>query len=158
MGVASRANGIPVLVPVVTNQKQIDDVLSRSVYQISYSFDRPPVLDSTSPRWNQEQFNTMRQLEAGYGKFDFRATRGNQLSSYVKDWVREALNLPGVEKIRVRLTDETDPIELFSAPLKDSILVSQLGRYPSASDVFSELEKAYERNRAALSTDSSQSP
>lgn len=61
-----------------------------------------------------------------------------------------------MEKIRVRLTDEADPIELFAAPLKDKIVVEQRGRYPTAADVFSELERAYDRNLGALSVDGTQ--
>lgn len=154
----SRLLGEVVLVPPITNEGKIEEILSRSIYEVSYSFDRPPVLDGRAPKWNQNQFDTMKQIDAGYAKFDFRAGRGGQLSSKVKAMVRQGLRLQGVEKIRVRLTDEADPIELFAAPLKDKILVEQFGRYPKAADVFSELEEAYERNRAALATDGTANP
>ncbi len=52
----------------------------------------------------------------------------------------------GVNKIRIRLTDESEPVELFMAPLKDTISVELIGRYPRETDVFQELEQAYERN------------
>lgn len=146
----SRLHGEPVLAPAITNAGRIDEILNRSIYEVSYSFDRPPSLDARSPRWNQEQFNTMKHINAGHAKFAFRAERGGQLSTAVKVMVRKALGLTGVEKIRVRLTDDADPIELFVAPLKDKIEVEQVGKYPSASTVFSELEQAYERNRAAF--------
>ncbi len=149
----SRVHGEPVLVPPISNEGKIEEILGRSIYEVSYSFDRPLSLDARSPKWNQAQFNTMKQIDAGYAKFDFRAERGGQLSGKVKAMVRQALRLSGVEKIRVRLTDESDPIELFAAPLKDKIQVEQMGRYPKAADVFSELEDAYERNRAALATE-----
>ena len=142
-----------VLVPPLTNEGTIEQILSRSIYEISYSFDRPPQMDARAPKWSQDQFNTMKQIDAGHGKFEFRADRGDHLSAKVKAMARQALGLPGVEKVRIRLTDESDPIELFAAPLKDKILVEQLGRYPSAADVFTELEDAYERNRAALASD-----
>lgn len=152
----SQLHGEPVLVPTISNEGRIEEILNRSIYEVSYSFNRPPSLDARSPKWNQHQFNTMKQIDAGYAKFDFRAERGGQLSSGVKAMVQQALRLSGVEKIRVRLTDEADPIELFAAPLKDKIHVEQFGRYPKAADVFSELEDAYERNRAALAADSVQ--
>ena len=55
--------------------------------------------------------------------------------------------------VRVRLTDDADPIDLFSAPLRDRITVQQQGRYPAAADVFRELESAYERNRSAIANE-----
>ena len=67
--------------------------------------------------------------------------------------IRRALGLSGVEKVRVRLTDDADPIDLFSAPLRDRITVQQQGRYPAAADVFRELESAYERNRSAIANE-----
>ena len=146
----SQLHGEPVLVPIITNEGRIEEILNRSIYEVSYSFDRPPSLDARSPKWNQDQFSAMKQIDAGYAKFDFRAERGGRLSGKVKAMVRQALRLSGVEKIRVRLTDESDPIELFAAPLKDKIHVEHMGRYPRAADVFSELEDAYERNRTAL--------
>lgn len=142
--------GEPVLVPVISNTGRIEEILSRSIYEVSWSFDRPQSLDGAAPRWNQAQFDTMKQMDAGHAKFDFRAQRGGQLSAAVKDMVRQALGLPGVEKIRVRLTDESDPIELFAAPLKDKIEVMQSGRYPAAADVFTALEEAYDRHRSYL--------
>ena len=146
----SRLQDQPVLVPPISNTAKIEEVLGRNIYEISYSFDRPPTLDKSLPKWSQQQFNTMKQMDAGFAKFDFRADRGGQLSAVVKQMIRQALDQPGVEKIRVRLTDDSDPIELFAAPLKDKIEVQQLGRYPAAADVFSNLEEAFERNRAAL--------
>ena len=67
--------------------------------------------------------------------------------------IRRALGLSGVEKVRVRLTDDADPIDLFSAPLRDRITVQQQGRYPAAADVFRELECAYDRNRSAIANE-----
>ena len=153
----SRLLDEPVLVPPITNEGRIEEILSRSIYEVSYSFDRPPSIDSRAPKWSQNQFDTMKRIDAGYAKFDFRAERGGQLSTRVKAMVRQALNLSGFEKIRVRLTDESDPIELFAAPLKDKIFVEQLGKYPRASDVFNELEDAYDRNRSALAAHSTSS-
>lgn len=149
----SRLQEEPVLVPPIANTAKIEEVLGRNIYEISYSFDRPPSLDKTSPTWSQQQFNTMKQIDAGFAKFDFRADRGGQLSAEVKKMIRQALGMTGVEKIRVRLTDESDPVELFAAPLKDKIEVQQQGRYPAAADVFSNLEEAFERNRAVLTVD-----
>lgn len=142
-----------VLVPPITNEGKIEEILSRSIYEISYSFDRPPSLAPGSPKWNKRQFEVMKQIDAGFAKFDFRAERGGQLSATVKAMVREALGQRGIEKIRIRLTDESDPIELFAAPLKDKIVVEQIGRYPEAADIFTGLEQAYDRNKSVLARD-----
>lgn len=145
--------GTPALVSVVMNTGQLEEVLNRSVYEISYGYDKPPTLDSRTPKWNQGQFDLMKQIDAGHGKFEFRADRGKSLSAKAKAMIRQALRLNGVEKVRVRLTDHADPIELFSAPLKDRITVQRLGMYPAAADVFQELEAAYDRNRAAIASE-----
>lgn len=142
--------GEPVLAPVVSNTGRIEEILARNIYEVSWTFDRPPSVDSGTPKWNQAEFDTMKQIDAGHAKFDFRAHRGGQLSPAVKTMVREALGLSGIEKIRVRLTDESDPIELFAAPLKDKIEVMQSGRYPTAAHVFSALEQSYDRQRSHL--------
>jgi len=145
------------LVPVVMNTGQIDEVLNRRVYEISYGYDRPPTRDKLSPIWNQREFDTMKHINAGHGKFEFRANRGDSLGNEVKAMIREALYLNGVKKVRVRLTDDADPIELFSAPLKDKIEVPMWGMYPVTADVFQELETAYHRNRSAIATENAQS-
>ncbi|CAM5787538.1 DUF6731 family protein [Ottowia pentelensis] len=146
----SHLTGVLVQAPPIMNTGQIEEVLNHRVYEISYGYDRPPALDAGAPRWNQQQFDKMRALDAGHAKFEFRAQRKGQLTERAKEMVREAIGLTGVRKVRVRLTDHDDPIELFAAPLKDKISVEVLGRYPAASDVFAELEDAYDRNRSHI--------
>ncbi len=76
-----------------------------------------------------------------------RAPRGGQLASGARRVVRQLLNAAGVEKVRVRLTDDMNPIELFMAPLRDEISVRLASAYPSPDDVFTALEEAYARQR-----------
>jgi hypothetical protein len=45
------------------------------------------------------------------------------------------------------LTEDKELVELFMAPLKDSIRVEMFGRYPAASSVYQELEAAFDRQR-----------
>ena len=73
--------------------------------------------------------------------------RKGGLAEAAKQMVRQLLNANGAEKIRVRLTDDSEPIDLFMAPLKGRIQVQMMGRYPAANDVFQALEGAYDLNR-----------
>lgn len=143
----SLASEAVVLVPVLMNTAELEDALRHRIYEISYGYDRPPVMDANAPAWNQRQFDKMKAMEAGHAKFLFRAARKGQLAEGAKDMVRDAFGLNGIKKIRVRLTDESDPIDLFAAPLKHKISVEVLGRYPAAKEVFAELENAYDHNR-----------
>ena len=75
---------------------------------------------------------------------------GSLRGSRAKSMVQQMLSTFGVEKLRVRLTDESDPIELFMAPLRDSIRVELRGRYAVAARVYEELAAAYDRHAGAL--------
>lgn len=135
-----------VLFPQIMNNDQLDRVMAGQIYELDFSYDRPPQLDLDAPRWNQDTFDIMANINAAHAKFMMRAPNRRQgLAQAAKQMIIQALRLRGPRKIRVFLTDESEPIELFMAPLKDTIRVEMLGRYPEASRVFEELEAAYDR-------------
>ena len=92
----------------------------------------------------------MSDIHAAHAKFLFRAPRSSSLTQQAKKMVKGLLGANGVEKIKVRLTDESEPIELFMAPLKDKITVQLNGSYPSSKEVFQELETSYQRKKGLI--------
>lgn len=135
------------VLPQVMNDAELDRVLQGQLYEVDFAYDRPPNAPTDAPVWNQNAFDMMANVAAAHAKFTLRAPRGGSLSRMARNMVRQLLQVPGAEKIRVRLTDETDAIELFMAPLKDRINVMMLGRYPVSGSVFEELEVAYQRQQ-----------
>ena len=89
----------------------------------------------------------MSGVDAAHAKFTLRAPRGGSLADRTKQMVREMIPALGVSKVRVKLTEDKELIELFMAPLKDEIRVEMIGRYPIPLDVFEALEQAYDRCR-----------
>lgn len=143
----SRCLDTMVSLPQAMNDAELDRVLNGQLYEIDFAYARPTSAPNNAPRWNQDAFDMMASVDAAHAKFVLRAPRRGSLSRLARNMVRELLRAPGAEKIRVRLTDETEPVELFMAPLKDRISVMMSGRYAIAESVFQELEACFERNR-----------
>lgn len=141
-----------VTLPLVMNEAELQRMLDGKVYEVDFVFDRPQQLASSTPQWTQQAFNMMAGADAAHAKFSFRAARAGWLSNPLKRTLQEMMSITGIGKLKVRLTDDTDPIELFLAPLRDTIHVPLLGRYPSEADVFTGLEEAYTRNFSSIPT------
>ncbi len=92
----------------------------------------------------------MSGVDAAHAKFTLRAPRGGSLADRTKQMVREMIPALGVSKVRVKLTEDKELIELFMAPLKDEIRVEMIGRYPIPLHVFEALEQAYDRCRGDI--------
>jgi hypothetical protein len=131
----------------VMNTAELQRVLDGSVYELSFAYARPPNLPADAPAWNQHSFDMMANVHAAQAKFLLRAPRNASLAETSKRMIRQMLGSTGIEKVRVRLSDETDPVELFMAPLRDTIRVQLVGRYPVPADVYQALEEVYERHR-----------
>ncbi len=134
----------------VMNDAELDRVMAGQLYEVDFAYDRPPVLAGNSPRWNQDAFDMMARVDAAHAKFTLRAPRRGGLAEGAKNMVRQLMQVPGTAKVRVRLTDESEPIEMFMAPLKDTIRLQLFGRYPIKAEVFAELEDAFARNRREI--------
>lgn len=133
--------------PQVMNDADIQRVLDGQLYEITFGYARPEHLVAGAPSWNQHAFDMMSNVHAAQAKFMLRAPRGGGLAQTAKKMVRQMVNSVGVEKIRIRLTDESDLIELFMAPLHDTVVVEMVGRYPVAQAIYPMLEEAYGRQR-----------
>lgn len=142
--------GTIININIAMNDADIQNILSRNVYELSFSFARPDSLYQGSPRWKKQSFDMMKDADAAHGNFKFRAARGGNLASGIMSTIKSMLGDGGAEKIRVRLTDDADPIELFLAPIKDKISVELKDGYPSSKDVYAELESAYDRRKSLI--------
>ena len=141
----SQLTGAMVTLPMIVDTARLEAMMAGNVYEFEIAYDRPP-MDAHQPRWDQAAFNLMNDAHAAHARFRFRADRGASLAQAVKNVARRVVGDVGV-KVKVRLTDETDLVELTMAPLRDRIRVELFGAYPRAHDVFQELEAAYDRQR-----------
>lgn len=124
-----------VVLPLVMNEAELQRMLDGQVYEVDFVFDRPQQLTNNTPQWTQQAFNMMASADAAHAKFSFRAARAGWLSNPLKRTLQTMMSMTGIGKLKVRLTDDTDPIDLFLAPLRDTIRVPLLGRYPNEADV-----------------------
>lgn len=138
------------LAPIM-NEAELQRVLDGNLYEIDFAYARPHAIAGNAPVWNQDAFNMMNRVDAAHAKFTLRAPRsGSLLGRSAKSMVQQLIGTMGAEKIRVRLTDESEFIDLFMAPLRDSIRVELRGRYAVAAMVHEELSAAYDRHAGAL--------
>lgn len=142
----SRLFNVMVTLPPVINTSRLEQIMSGQIYELDFAYDRPPRIESNAPQWNKNSFNMMASVGAAHAKFNLRAPRSGHLGEAAKTMVHQLMTgTLGARKIKVRLTDETDLVELIMAPLRDTIRVELLGRYPAPARVFQELEQAYDR-------------
>jgi hypothetical protein len=139
-----------VVLPHVMNDAELEEKLNGPLYELDFVYDRPHTIAGQAPRWNQNAFDMMANIEAAHAKFTLRAPRNGSLAERTKQMVRQMLQTPGTGKVRIKLTEDKELIELFMAPLKDAIRVEMFGRYPRAKQVFEELESAFDRQRASI--------
>lgn len=146
----SATAGEAVTLPYIQDSDKLEDVLRKPIYEIEFDYARPPGErpPSGSPSWDQAQFDAMAHLDAAKAKFMVRAPRSGRLSAdRAKEFLLGLVGRPGTGKVRIRLTGEENPVDLFLSPVRDKIEVELLGSYPDAAEVFSGLEKAHDRQR-----------
>lgn len=136
--------------PQVMNDADIQRVLDGQLYEVTFGYARPQHLEANSPTWNHNAFDMMNNVHAAQAKFMLRAPRGGGLAEAAKRMVRQLVASVGVEKVRVRLTDESNPVELFMAPLRDTVEVNLVGRYPVPQEIYQALEEAHDRQEPSI--------
>lgn len=136
-----------VTVNQVMNEAQLDRILSREIHEISFKYAKPKSRPTDSPPWTQHEFDKMNSIGASEAVMQLRAPRRRSLGANAGAWVRAALGVDAIERVKVKLTDESDPIELFTAPLKSHITVKMKGRYPVVQSVYEGLESSYDEHK-----------
>jgi hypothetical protein len=131
----------------------LNEVLNGDVYELEFAFARPAAATAAgnAPIWTQRAMQILNDVHAAKANFTLKADRYGHLADNAKRWVRQMLNEPGlVKKVKVRLTDETQLLDVAVSLLRDQINVELFGMYPRAQDVLAELELAYDRNRERI--------
>lgn len=139
--------------PHYTNQARMQAIMNGDLYELSFTYNRPPHVEGQRPRWNQGVLDTMADTHAAIGKFTLRAARNHSMGADARRVVQQLIGAGGVSKVKVRLTDESDLIDIVMAPVTDRIRVELFPRYPRAASVFQELEEAYDRQRHLIEPD-----
>jgi len=146
----SKAAGEMITLPYIQDIDKLEDALRKPIYEIEFDYARPPGEQPSAgpPVWDQAQFDAMAHLDAAKARFMVRAPRRGRLSAErAKQYLLGLLGRPGTDKVRIRLTGEENPIDLFLSPVHDKIELELVGSYPDAGDVFVGLENAYDRQR-----------
>ncbi|MDP3822872.1 MAG: hypothetical protein Q8R33_15480 [Burkholderiales bacterium] len=131
--------------PYIVDTAVLQEVLQRSIHELQFTYSRPLQPEAAAPSWRQGAFDLLRSVHGAVGKFVVRGERSSPLGGGIRQMVRQLVQSNDVNRIRVKLTDEADMIDLFISPIKDRIEVPMDGRYPVATSVFEELEDAYVR-------------
>jgi len=145
--------GLYVQITYFNDRAELERVLNGDVRSVEFSWARSAADDALlehNPRWNQSDLEMINSVHAAKAKVRLAGTRRHPLDDRVKELVRDLLGREATRKVTVKLTDETNPIELFQAPVKDTINVRLVGRYPVAREVFEGLEEAFGRQRRHL--------
>jgi hypothetical protein len=149
----SQIFGGAVTLPQIQNQAELEKVLNGQLYEVEFDYARTPSLPlGGDVEWSQHAMDMMAPIDAARARFMLRAPRGGSLTARAGQFVREMLGTAGTEKIRVRISAEDDPIDLFMAPLRDTIELSIVDGYPQRAEALAELEAAYDRNRKFIGT------
>lgn len=146
----SELTGDLVALPQIMNEEELARIMNGDLKEIQFSYARPAAVQERSPGWSHHAFDMMESIGSATAKFMLRAPRAGALAQRAKAAVRELVRGNGVDKVRVYMTDDTEPIDLFMAPLKGSMRVELLGRYPIAAQVYTGLENAYDQHRGSI--------
>ncbi len=142
--------GVFVDITLVQNNDRLARVMQGQVYEIDIAFARPGANPEGIDPWSQVAFDMMRDTRAAHARFNLRSPRGGSMSEGVKRYIRDLAYGATVKKLKIRLTEETDLVDVVMSPMKDRIRVEMDGRYPVQRQVYEELEEAYARNRDNL--------
>ena len=144
----SQIFGGAVTLPQIQNQAELEKVLNGQLYEVEFCYARTLSMPlGGEVEWSQHAMDMMAPIDAAKARFTLRAPRGGSLTARAGQLAREMLGIAGTEKVRVRISAEDDPIDLFMAPLRDNIELSIVDGYPQRVEALAELEAAYDRNR-----------
>lgn len=142
----SEVIGEAVLLPCRMNAPELDRVLRKEIKEIEFWYQRLGEPDTGAPEWSNRALRMLSSVGAGKAKFILQADRGERLAQVAKQYLMQMIQGTEFSKVKVKLTDEVDPIELFMAPVRDSLTCELIGRYPLPDDVFRGLFEAFNRH------------
>jgi hypothetical protein len=136
-------NGIYVDFPPIIDALRLQEILDSGIREINFTYSRAAGDADNGPRWTQRAMEMLRPVHGAMGKFTLRAPRGGILGGTISDLVHWAAHGGEVNKAKVLLQDEKDPIDLFLEPVKVRIDVRMNGSYPDERSAIEQLGEAY---------------
>ena len=136
-------NSVYVDFPPIIDQARIQEILTSGIKEINFTYSCAPGANDAGPSWTQRAMEMLRPVHGAKAKFSLRAPRGGLLGGTIGDLVRWAARGGEVERAKVYLQDEKDPIDLFLDPIKVRIEVRMNGRYPDERSAIEQLGEAY---------------
>lgn len=130
--------------PPAVDRNQLQHVLNSEIRYVEFTYACPPGGGTSSgPKWTQRAMEMLLPIHGAVGKFTMRAPKNNVLGGHIKELIKWLANRGEVERAKVLLQDEKDPIDLFIDPIKVKITVPIRANYPDEKVVLEELAEAY---------------
>lgn len=129
--------------PAAVDANTWSELLRAGVREINFTYSRPPGNSNGGPSWTQRAMSMLQPVHGAVGKFTLRAPRGAILGGHIGDLLRWAATGGEVQRAKVLLQDETDPIDLFLAPIKVRIAIDMNGAYPDERSAYQQLADVY---------------
>jgi hypothetical protein len=93
---------------------------------------------------------TMERAGAHKAMVTLSAARGDTMSAWIREQLLRLKGGSHIDRLQVRLDGEEHPLDLLANTVRDRIEVVMNGRYPDTPQTFTELERAYQRQRETL--------
>lgn len=133
----------PILQPDAAKRLMKGDAVPR-VVELSYARPTNPNLHSDDV-FTDEALELLRQSNAAtaHVRLSVGRDKGGRLSESIKAGVSHLMSATHVTVARFELDGQTQPIDLIADRVKGKISVEMLGRYPSPSSAYTQLEAIY---------------
>ena len=103
-----------------------------------------------SDDWTAQAMDMMRGVGATSIKIDVSTRTKKGLMPAVKDVIDRLKDSAEAESIKVKLADESEPIDLVADSIKGKVTVNMLGVYPDPADMFTQLQQLKDAKKGDL--------
>lgn len=134
------------IVDVPNLQKVMNGIVK--YYEIKVATPKSPL--EKVPSYSQAMFDLMSDVGGSTIKYRVSAGR-DSLDEKVKRTIKNLMDEPTTESLKVGLDGELDPVDLFTDKISAKITVTLNGHYPKPADIYNSLDYAYHQNRDQLS-------
>jgi len=137
----------------VLRPSALTKLLNGDVRSVDVAFARPKKLKDIAPatNWNKNMMGMLKG--AGAGRIAVKVSTqgaGQALLGEIKESVKELLTWDETRRLKIKLTDIAEPIDLIAECIHDTIEVAMDGRYPKPVSVYSSLEKARKNQQSDI--------
>jgi hypothetical protein len=117
-------------------------------YEIKVATPKTPL--QKTPSYSQAMFDLMNGVGGSTIKCRVSAGR-DTLDEKVKRTIKDLMNEPTTESLKVGLEGDLDPVDLFTDKISAKITVTLNGHYPNPADIYNLLDYAFHQNKDQLS-------